>query len=72
MDSTFAKMQFKSLMIQIRYLSENADSELAQIMYRELEREVGVLIQKSRTGNQFLKNSIVNSDKSVIDSQRTG
>lgn len=70
MDSAFAKMQFKSLMVQIRFLSENADAELAQIMHRELEREIGVLTPKFRTGNQFPRNSVVEKDSLVLHSKR--
>lgn len=72
MDTNFAKMQFKSLMVQIRYLSENADPEFAQIMHRELEREIGILIPKFRTGNRFYKNTVVNDKETVITSTPTG
>lgn len=72
MDAAFAKNQFKSLMVQIRFLSENADAELAQTMHRELEREIGVLTPKFRSGNQFTKNAMAKSDDTVIHSPSTG
>lgn len=68
MDNAFAKIEFKSLMVKVRYLSENADPELAQTMHRELEREIGVLVPKFRTGNEFLKNRD-NRDNIVIHSE---
>ena len=71
MDANFAKIEFKSLMVKIRYLSENADAELAQTMHRELEREIGVLIPKFRAGNQFLKNRS-KTDLSMVESRPTG
>jgi ABC-type uncharacterized transport system substrate-binding protein len=71
MDANFAKIEFKSLMVKIRYLSENADAELAQTMHRELEREIGVLIPKFRAGSQFLKNRS-KTDLSMVESRPTG
>lgn len=72
MDAEFAKMQFRALMIQIRYLSENADAEFARIMHRELEREIGVLVPKFRKGNQFLKNRVGDTVSDVVRSRPTG
>lgn len=72
MDSAFAKMQFKSLMVQIRFLSENADADLAQTMHRELEREIGVLTQKVRADNRFARNSVAEQEKPVVESRPTG
>ena len=72
MDADFAKIEFKSLMVKIRYLSENADAELAQTMHRELEREIGVLIPRLKAGNDFLKNRIAVKDNSVVDYPRAG
>lgn len=72
MDAEFAKMRFKSLMTEVRYLSENADAELAQTMHRELEREIGVLIPKIRPGNQFLKNRLPKDSVGVVESRPTG
>jgi hypothetical protein len=62
MDADYAKTEFKSLMVKIRYLSEHADAAFAEVMYRELEREIGVLLPK-------LRNYVVKSDEGVLKSQ---
>lgn len=72
MDVEYAKVKFRSLMVEVRYLSENADAELAQTMHRELEREIGVLIPKFRTGNDFLKNRIAAKDNIMLESRPAG
>lgn len=68
MDAAFAKIEFKSLMVKIRYLSETADAELARTMHRELERELGVLTPKLRIS----KNSIVISEKEFLKQATRG
>lgn len=72
MDAAFAKMQFKSLMVQIRFLSENADADLAQTMHRELEREIGVLIPKFRFSRSPRGLDMVETEEPVIHSRPTG
>lgn len=64
MDTAYAKVKFKALMVEVRYLSENADPELAQTMHRELEREIGVLIPKFR----IPKDSVVKPEQPVVSS----
>lgn len=72
MDAEFARIRFKALMVEVRFLSEYANAELAQVMHRELEREVGFLIPKFRTSNDLLKNSIAKNDSTVIESRPAG
>lgn len=72
MDVEFAKMRFKSLMTEVRYLSEKADAELAQTMHRELEREIGVLLPKIRMGSEFSKNRLSKDSEGMVESRPTG
>lgn len=72
MDTAFAKAQFKSLMVLVRHLSENADPDLARTMRRELEREIGVLTPKVRVPAHQIEGNHCEGQGSVVQSRPAG